>query len=257
MVWIHGGAFTRGSGSTPTYDGEELAKKGVVLVSINYRLGVFGFFAHPELTKESDRNASGNYGILDQIAAIWNHEVLWTDATTDTEPRDEAAQRVVPGQLSVELRAELRVHAVRRHRSDQHLPLCSGLHVRRVAPRGELARVAASRATPPVDDQEVWVIPCITVRTAADGNSPYRIWVFEIARREDQRCDFASSKFAAELIWKQIRWAYLYLRLYRMYAKLRKDPRRAEYMDLAITPVTDDEVETREMFQSVRLRRLP
>ena len=69
MVWIHGGALTRGSGSTPTYDGEALAKKGVVLVTINYRLGVFGFFAHPELTKESDRNASGNYGILDQIAS--------------------------------------------------------------------------------------------------------------------------------------------------------------------------------------------
>src|SRR6266404_2149106 len=70
MVWIHGGALTRGSGSTPTYDGEELAKRGVVLVTINYRLGVFGFFAHPELTKESDRNSSGNYGFLDQIAAL-------------------------------------------------------------------------------------------------------------------------------------------------------------------------------------------
>jgi para-nitrobenzyl esterase len=70
MVWIHGGALTRGSGATPTYDGESLAKKGVVLVTINYRLGVFGFLAHPELTKESDRNASGNYGFLDQIAAL-------------------------------------------------------------------------------------------------------------------------------------------------------------------------------------------
>src|SRR5271155_632494 len=70
MVWIHGGALTRGSGSTPVYDGEELAKKGVVLVTINYRLGVFGFFAHPELTRESDRNSSGNYGFLDQIAAL-------------------------------------------------------------------------------------------------------------------------------------------------------------------------------------------
>ncbi len=70
MVWIHGGALTRGSGATPAYDGEALAKKGVVLVTINYRLGVFGFFAHPELTKESDRNSSGNYGILDQIAAL-------------------------------------------------------------------------------------------------------------------------------------------------------------------------------------------
>src|SRR5205823_8310627 len=67
MVWIHGGAFTRGSGSTPTYDGERLASKGAVLVTVNYRLGVFGFFAHPELTKESDRNSSGNYGILDQV----------------------------------------------------------------------------------------------------------------------------------------------------------------------------------------------
>src|SRR5437660_10882089 len=70
MVWIHGGALTRGSGETPTYDGEALANKGVVLVTINYRLGIFGFLAHPELTKESDRNASGNYGLLDQIAAL-------------------------------------------------------------------------------------------------------------------------------------------------------------------------------------------
>src|SRR5580700_2558805 len=70
MVWIHGGGLTRGSGSVPFYDGEALAKKGVVLVTINYRLGIFGFFAHPELTKESDRNSSGNYGLLDQIAAL-------------------------------------------------------------------------------------------------------------------------------------------------------------------------------------------
>jgi para-nitrobenzyl esterase len=68
MVWIHGGALTGGSGSI--YDGEALAKKGVVVVTVNYRLGVFGFLAHPELTKESDRNASGNYGLLDQIAAL-------------------------------------------------------------------------------------------------------------------------------------------------------------------------------------------
>ena len=70
MVWVHGGALTRGAGSTPTYDGEALAKKGVVLVTINYRLGVFGFFAHPALTKESAHHSSGNYGLLDQIAAL-------------------------------------------------------------------------------------------------------------------------------------------------------------------------------------------
>jgi len=70
MVWIHGGALTAGAGSIPPYDGEQLAKKGVVVVTINYRLGVFGFFAHPDLTKESDRHASSNYGLLDQIAAL-------------------------------------------------------------------------------------------------------------------------------------------------------------------------------------------
>jgi len=74
MVWIHGGALSHGSGSLPVYDGEEFAKKGVVLVTLNYRLGVFGFYAHPELTRESDRHSSGNYGILDQIAALeWVH----------------------------------------------------------------------------------------------------------------------------------------------------------------------------------------
>jgi para-nitrobenzyl esterase len=70
MVWIHGGALTRGAGATPMYDGEQFAKKGVVLVTINYRLGIFGFFAHPELTQESEHKASGNYAVLDQIAAL-------------------------------------------------------------------------------------------------------------------------------------------------------------------------------------------
>ncbi|HLJ45634.1 MAG TPA: carboxylesterase family protein [Bryobacteraceae bacterium] len=70
MVWIHGGGYTRGSGSTPTYDGEVLAKKGVVVVTVNYRLGIFGFLAHPELTKESSHHSSGDYGLLDMVAAL-------------------------------------------------------------------------------------------------------------------------------------------------------------------------------------------
>jgi len=70
IVWIHGGGFTGGSGSVPLYDGEGLAKKGVVFVTINYRLGIFGFLAHPELTKESPHQASGNYALLDQLAAL-------------------------------------------------------------------------------------------------------------------------------------------------------------------------------------------
>ncbi len=70
FVWIHGGAFAEGSGEVAVYDGAELAKKGLIVVTINYRLGVFGFLTHPELTKESSRNASGNYGLLDAVAAL-------------------------------------------------------------------------------------------------------------------------------------------------------------------------------------------
>jgi len=70
MVWIHGGGLTSGSASQPLYDGTRMAKKGVVVVTINYRLGPLGFLAHPELSKESPYGASGNYGILDQIAAL-------------------------------------------------------------------------------------------------------------------------------------------------------------------------------------------
>jgi len=70
MVWIHGGGWTRGSSSTATYDGTALAKKGVVVVTANYRLGMLGFLAHPALTNESSNHASGNYAILDHIAAL-------------------------------------------------------------------------------------------------------------------------------------------------------------------------------------------
>ena len=68
MVWIHGGAYTSGAGAI--YQGEDLARKGAVVVTVNYRLGVFGFMAHPELSKESPAHVSGNYAFLDQIAAL-------------------------------------------------------------------------------------------------------------------------------------------------------------------------------------------
>lgn len=70
MVWIHGGALTRGSGANQVYDGTSFARKGVVLVTINYRLGPLGYLAHPELSAESPHGSSGNYGVLDQIAAL-------------------------------------------------------------------------------------------------------------------------------------------------------------------------------------------
>ena len=70
MVWIHGGAFMMGTANAPLYDGEQLARDGVVLVSVNYRLGLLGFFAHPALSAESPRGASGNQGMHDQIAGL-------------------------------------------------------------------------------------------------------------------------------------------------------------------------------------------
>jgi para-nitrobenzyl esterase len=75
MVWIHGGANLGGSGSGDLYTAGTLTAHGVLIVTINYRLGVFGFFAHPELTSESPHAASGNYGLMDQILALhWVHD---------------------------------------------------------------------------------------------------------------------------------------------------------------------------------------
>ena len=70
MVWIHGGGLRNGSASTPLYAGGELARRGVIIVTANYRLGALGFLAHPELTRESSSQVSGNYGLLDQLAAL-------------------------------------------------------------------------------------------------------------------------------------------------------------------------------------------
>jgi para-nitrobenzyl esterase len=70
MVWIYGGGFSSGGNTVPLYDGEELAKKGIVVVALNYRVGMLGFLAHPELSAENPDQTSGNYGILDQIAGL-------------------------------------------------------------------------------------------------------------------------------------------------------------------------------------------
>src|SRR5262245_7187091 len=70
MFWIYGGGFNEGSSSVAVYDGAALARKGVLVVSANYRVGPLGFLAHPELSKESEHHVSGNYGLLDQIAAL-------------------------------------------------------------------------------------------------------------------------------------------------------------------------------------------
>jgi para-nitrobenzyl esterase len=91
-VFIHGGAFNSGSGTIPIYDGAALASHGIVVVTINYRLGVFGFMAHPDLTAESAHRSSGNYGLLDQVAAL-----RWVQANIGAFGGDPAAV-VIGGQ---------------------------------------------------------------------------------------------------------------------------------------------------------------
>jgi hypothetical protein len=99
----------------------------------------------------------------------------------------------------------------------------------------------------------VWFKGCINI----EGIHPLEGGFLRLKFRRDRRSSLPREsalifypRTAAELIWKQVKWAHLYLRLYRMYSLLKKDPRRAEYTDLALTPVTDEEVETLEMFQS-------
>jgi carboxylesterase type B len=101
MVWIPGGSFVAGSGADPMCDGENLARKGVVLVTINYRVGLFGFLAHPALTAESEHHASGNYGLLDQIAALqWIRENI---AAFGGNPDRVTAIGVSAGSASISL----------------------------------------------------------------------------------------------------------------------------------------------------------
>src|SRR4051812_29303330 len=99
LVWIHGGGFVAGTPAEKLYHAEWLAKKGVVVVSVSYRLGVFGFLAHPELTAESKKHVSGNYGLLDMIAGLrWvqrNVSVFGGDPTRVTIHGESAGSAAV------------------------------------------------------------------------------------------------------------------------------------------------------------------
>jgi len=120
MVWMYGGGFNEGSGEITAYDGAALAKKGVVLVSMNYRMGALGFLVYPELTKESEHHSSGNYGLLDQIAALqWVHNNI---AAFGGDPHKVTIFGQSAGALSVGLLMQS--------------PLAKGLFVRAIAESG-------------------------------------------------------------------------------------------------------------------------
>lgn len=117
MVYIHGGGFAVSSGIEKWFDGDHLAEKGVVVVTINYRLGVFGFLAHPELTKESEHHTSGNYGMLDQIYALkWVQRNI---AAFGGDPRRVTMFGQSAGSESVCM--------------DMATPLAKGLYIRAIA----------------------------------------------------------------------------------------------------------------------------
>lgn len=104
LVYFYGGGYMAGDGSEPRYDGESMAQRGIVAITVNYRLGVFGFMAHPELTAESPYKASGNYGLLDQQAALrWVQENIAAfggDPKRVTIAGESAGSTSVSGQMA-------------------------------------------------------------------------------------------------------------------------------------------------------------
>lgn len=116
LVYFYGGGFIAGDGSEPRYDGESMANKGIVAITINYRLGVFGFLAHPELTAESPHQASGNYGFLDQSAALrWvkqNIAAFGGDPSKITIAGESAGSMSVSAQMASPLSKELIAGAI-------------------------------------------------------------------------------------------------------------------------------------------------
>ncbi len=135
LLWIHGGGFDQGSTSVALYDGQRLARQGVVVVTINYRLGIFGFFTHPELTEESDAHSSGNYGLLDAIAAL-----KWVQANIAAFGGDPA--RVTIGGQSA---GAIAVHVFTAS------PLAKGLFQQAIAQSGSSA---GSRSRPLADPEK-------------------------------------------------------------------------------------------------------
>ncbi len=122
LVYFYGGGFMAGDGSELRYDGESLAGRGIVTVTVNYRLGIFGFLAHPELTKESPHHASGNYGLLDQSAALrWVHANI---AAFGGDPKQVTIAGESAGSISVS--------------AQMCSPLSKGLFARAIGESGSL-----------------------------------------------------------------------------------------------------------------------
>lgn len=162
MVWIHGGAFVGGSGSVPLYDGSALARRGIIVVSLNYRLGPFGFMAHPALTAEA--GSSGNYGLMDQIAALrWvqnNIPLFGGDPGQVTVAGQSAGAASVHALLAAPSAMGLFVRAIAQSGSGMGLPIMT-----REAAEAMGERLAAAAGADSID--ALRALPAEQVATAA------------------------------------------------------------------------------------------
>lgn len=135
LVYIHGGGLVTGDGSEPRYEGAAMARQGIVALTINYRLGVFGFFAHPELTAGSKHQASGNYGLMDQAAALaWVKKNI---AAFGGDPAQVTIAGESAGSFSVS--------------AQMIMPMSKGLFARAI---GESGSVLGGRGAPPLAEAE-------------------------------------------------------------------------------------------------------
>lgn len=148
LVWIHGGGFTSGAGSVPIYDGAAIASQGIVVVSINYRLGIFGFLALPELSAESAQHTSGNYGLLDVLAALrWIHTNIAAfggDPAAVTLAGQSAGAAAIVDLDSSPSSASLYARAIAQSGAGLNLPLATLSQAERTGIRIEHALGAAS-----------------------------------------------------------------------------------------------------------------
>ena len=173
LVFIHGGANTEGSGSVPIYDGTGLAAKGLVVVTINYRLGPFGFFAHPELTQEAGYHASGNYGLLDQIAAVrWvkaNAAAFGGDPSRITVAGQSAGASGVRNLIISPLSTDLFHRAI----AESGVTL-SGFGAPRTLADAEQDGLRFGRAKSTASIAELRALPAQQIATPPVGGTPFR-----------------------------------------------------------------------------------
>jgi len=176
MVWIYGGGFMAGSTSEPRQDGANLTKNGVIVVSMNYRLGIFGFFSSPELTRESGYNASGNYGLLDQVAALhWVHDNI---AAFGGDPTNVTIFGESAGSLSVSalMASPLTRGLFRRAIGESGAFFGPDFHMRSL-PETEQTNMAFAKSAFGTDSLEVLrAKPADAVLKAASNQGARRFW---------------------------------------------------------------------------------